>query len=50
MKRYLIILTALLAGCNTVTSQLLPSLDLCSHVNYERTGKEIKVQAECTAP
>ena len=39
---------AVLAGCSTVSS--LPTMQHCAHVKYERTGTEVTIQAECTAP
>ena len=40
---------AVLAGCSTVASSL-PTMQHCAHVKYERTGTEVTIQAECTAP
>lgn len=44
-----ILLLLLLSGCSTV-SEVLPSLKYCEHVLYERTGRNIQLEAECTLP
>ena len=40
---------AAMFGCSTVASSL-PTMQHCAHVKYERTGTEVTIQAECTAP
>jgi hypothetical protein len=37
-----------LTGCAGVSS--LPTMQHCAHVKYERTGTDVKIEAQCTAP
>ena len=47
MKLTMILIVLALTGCGTISGIAVPSINACQHVQYERTGQDVKLSAEC---
>lgn len=53
MRNVLILSTILLASCTSLTEkavELLPSLQYCDRVFYQREFKDVAIAAQCKVP
>jgi uncharacterized protein YcfL len=47
MKLTIIMIALALTGCGSISGIAVPSINACQHVQYERTGPDVKLSAEC---